>query len=333
MSKYIKSIVWSVFVVITYVVLQLVVTEVIGEGIFHFQLDHSDPKSWGGFLFVEQLNINLILVIPIVISMLIYSILYRFILKESIETSYGFSKAGVKNIFIGMLIGFTLSLLGSLILINQAWNELVYKKGILNLFQIFENHDMLIITKNTFLVNIVSIITMAVVIPFFEEILFRGLILNKLRTSMPIWVAIILQALLFGILRGNVPSGAYAFIIGLLLGVIYMITKSIWVTVIIHAILNINIMAIKEISNMSVLLGFSSFNTTEVIDTFVYNSLIGNKPDTGPTGMPIMINILFATIISLGLVFLITWLWKANSRHRAVSVVKNFLNTVKVARN
>lgn len=316
MSKFIKSVVWSILVVITYVVLQLVVIEVIGEGIFHLEPDFSDTKSWGGFLFVEQLNINLILVIPIVTSMLIYSILYRFILKESIKTSYGFSKAGAKNILIGMLIGFTLSLLGSLILINQVWNELVYKKRILNLVQIFENQHMLIISMNTFLVNIVSIITMAVLIPFFEEILFRGLIFNKLRTSMPIWIAIVLQALLFGIFRGNVLSGVYAFIIGLLLGVIYMLTKSIWVPVLIHAVLNINIMAIKEISNMSVLLGFSSINTTEVIDTFVYNSLNGNKPDTGPKGMPIMINILFAAIISLVLVFLITWLWKANSRHK-----------------
>lgn len=315
MSKYIKSIIWSIFVVITYVALQLIVTKVIGEGIFHFEPDYSDTRILTKFIIVKQINTNLIKVIPIVFSMLVYSILYKLILKEQITINYGFSKAGAKNIFIGILIGFATSLLGSLILSNQAWNELVYKKGILNLLKIFENDEIFVITKNTLLVNMVSIIAVAVVIPFFEEILFRGLVLNKLRTTMPIWIAIVLQALLFGIFRGDVLSGVYAFIIGILLGSVYMITKSIWAPILIHAILNINIMAIKEINNMSLLLGFSTFNTTEVIDTFVENSLNWNTPDKGSKGMPILINIIFGTILSLGLVFLMTWLWKSNRQH------------------
>ena len=316
MSKFIKSIVWSILVVITYMSLQLIATRVLGKEIFYFEPDYSDPKTWGGSIFVKQINTNFIKVIPIVISMLIYYILYKLILKEKVTTNYGFSKAGAKNIFLGILIGFFTSLLCSLMLTNQVWNELIYRKGFINLLNLFKNHDILVITRNTLLVNLISIITMVVVIPFFEEILLRGLVLNKLRTEMPVWIAIVLQAILFGVLQGNVLGAVYAFIIGLLLGIIYMITKSIWVPILVHAILNITIMAIIKFDELSILLEPSTFNTTEVIDTFIYNSLIGGAPGEGTKGMPIGINAAFGSIMSIVTVLLIIWLWKSNSRHK-----------------
>ena len=315
MSKYIKSIVWSILVVITYMFLQLLATKVMGEGIFHFEPDYSDPKTWGGFIFVKQINTNLIRVIPIVISMLIYYILYKLILKEKVTTNYGFSKVGAKNIFIGILIGFFTSLLCSFILTNQVWNELIYRKEFLNLLKLIKNHDILVIIRNTFLVNIISIITMVLIIPFFEEILLRGLVFNKLKTAMPVWITIVFQAILFGVLQGNVLSAIYAFIIGLLLGITYMITKSIWIPILIHTILNITNMAIKEVDKLSIFLGHSTFNTTEVIDTFVYNSLIG-APYADTKGMPLVLNVILGAILSLVIVFLIIWLWKSNRRHK-----------------
>lgn len=315
MSKYIKSTVWSLLVVITYMFLQLLATKIMGEGIFRFEPDYSDPKTWGRFIFVKQINTNLIKVIPIVISMLIYYILYKLILKEKVTTNYGFSKAGAKNIFIGILMGFFTSLLCSLILTNQVWNELIYRKEFLNLLKLFKNHDILVIARNTLLVNIISIITMVLVIPFFEEILLRGLVFNKLRTAIPVWIAIVLQAILFGVLQGNVLSAVYAFIIGLLLGITYMITQSIWIPILIHTILNITNMAIKEVDKLSIFLGPSTFNTTEVIDTFVYKSIIG-APYADTKGMPLVLNVILGAIMSLFIVLLIIWLWKSNSRHK-----------------
>ncbi len=277
--------------------------------IFNLFLYYSNPKTWAKLVYVEQINTNLIKVIPIIMSLLIYYILYKWILKVKITTMYGFSKARTKNIFIGILIGVTLPLLGSLILSNQVWYEFIYRKGFLNLVNIFNNRDVLIIIRNTLLANVISIL-MAVIVPFFEEILFRGLVFNKLRATMSLWAAIILQALLFGICQANVLSGVYAFIIGILLGIIYVITKSIWVPVIIRVIFNISIMAMKEFALMSSLLEPSTYNPTEVIDTFVYNSHGGNTPNI--SGMPIMANIILGTLIILLLVAQIIWLWRSN---------------------
>lgn len=133
---------------------------------------------------------------------------------------------------------------------------------------------------------------------------------------MPVWIANVLQAILFGFLQGNVLGAVYAFIIGLLLGIIYMITKSIWVPILVHAILNITIMAIIKFDELSILVEPSTFNTTEVIDTFIYNSLIGGAPGECTKGMPIVINAAFGSIMSLVTVLLIIWLWKSNSRHK-----------------
>ncbi len=44
---------------------------------------------------------------------------------------------------------------------------------------------------------------MVTVVPLFEEILFRGLVFNKLRAAIPVWVAIVLQALLFRIIKSS----------------------------------------------------------------------------------------------------------------------------------
>ena len=82
----------------------------------------------------------------------------------------------------------------------------------------------------------------------------------------------------------------------------------------IHTILNITNMAIKEVDKLSIFLGPSTFSTTEVIDTFVYNSLIG-APYADTKGMPLVLNVILGAILALVIVFLIIWLWKSNRRH------------------
>ena len=71
--------------------------------------------------------------------------------------------------------------------------------------------------------------------PFFEELLFRGvvlgilvLIINRLHRDPVFWYAAanIIQALLFALYHGNVYQGIYAFLIGLIFGYIFILTGS-----------------------------------------------------------------------------------------------------------
>ncbi len=66
--------------------------------------------------------------------------------------------------------------------------------------------------------SLIGFITVVVIAPFTEEILFRGLILGELAKCFNIHIAIILQAILFGIMHGNIIWAVIAFLSAMLYG-------------------------------------------------------------------------------------------------------------------
>lgn len=80
-----------------------------------------------------------------------------------------------------------------------------------------------------------------IVAPIFEEILFRGIILNgllnKYKNSSK--KAIIYSAIVFGVVHLNIPQGVNAFIAGIILGFIYYYTKSMKLSIFAHFINNL----------------------------------------------------------------------------------------------
>lgn len=77
--------------------------------------------------------------------------------------------------------------------------------------------------------------------PIFEELLFRGIILNgllnKYKNSSK--KAIIYSAMVFGLVHLNIPQGINAFIGGIILGSIYYYTKSMKLSIFAHFINNL----------------------------------------------------------------------------------------------
>jgi membrane protease YdiL (CAAX protease family) len=57
--------------------------------------------------------------------------------------------------------------------------------------------------------------------PLTEEIIFRGIIYNRIRKYFPVSVAIVVSALIFGCYHGNVVQMIYAMMMGLGLAVVY----------------------------------------------------------------------------------------------------------------
>lgn len=80
---------------------------------------------------------------------------------------------------------------------------------------------------DTLLSNRWGYLTIGLLAPLAEEIVFRGAILNTLLTKYRPWVAIALSALLFSIGHLNPVQMPHAFVIGLLLGWMYWRTGSI----------------------------------------------------------------------------------------------------------
>jgi membrane protease YdiL (CAAX protease family) len=101
----------------------------------------------------------------------------------------------------------------------------------------FESYEALseVIMEGNFAVTLLSV---GIIGPIAEEVMFRGLIFGELRKIMPIKVALVVQAVLFGAYHLQPVQGAYAAVIGVLLGLVYYRSGSILAPVIVHIAVN-----------------------------------------------------------------------------------------------
>ena len=77
------------------------------------------------------------------------------------------------------------------------------------------------------------------IIAFYEEIVFRGYILNNLLESANKWLALLISALLFALAHMANPgfsvlSACNIFLAGILLGLNYIYTKNLWFGIMLH---------------------------------------------------------------------------------------------------
>ena len=76
-------------------------------------------------------------------------------------------------------------------------------------------------------------------VPFSEELIFRGVTMRIARRAFPFWVANIIQAVLFGVFHMNMLQGCYAFALGLILGYICECGGSIYYSIFFHFLFNL----------------------------------------------------------------------------------------------
>ena len=84
---------------------------------------------------------------------------------------------------------------------------------------------------------ILIIVSVCVLAPVFEELIFRKIVIDRLSTFGD-GIAIVFSAVAFGLFHGNISQLIYATAVGLVLGYVYTQTRKIGYTVILHAMLN-----------------------------------------------------------------------------------------------
>ena len=86
-----------------------------------------------------------------------------------------------------------------------------------------------------------TLILLAVIMaPIFEEIIFRGIIQKGLiNKGMKPWTAILISAVIFGLVHGNPWQFVGAVLLGSVLGLVYYKTKSLLLSVLLHAFNNL----------------------------------------------------------------------------------------------
>lgn len=85
---------------------------------------------------------------------------------------------------------------------------------------------------------IMAFVTLVVLAPMAEEILFRGYLFGKLRKYIPAWAAILLTSALFGLVHGQWNVGIDVFALSLVLCTLREITGSIWAGILLHMMKN-----------------------------------------------------------------------------------------------
>lgn len=170
----------------------------------------------------------LILFVSIAITVPIYYLIYRN-RKQELLTFVSFRGLGAVGIPVLVIFGVSLNFLIEWLL--SIASQLTF---LAPLFERYENLANLI-TGGDF---IPSLLTVGILGPIFEEILFRGLIFGELRKIMKVRIALVIQAVLFGVMHFNVIQSSYAIIIGLLLGFVYYRSNSIIAPMIVHITIN-----------------------------------------------------------------------------------------------
>lgn len=172
--------------------------------------------------YQERLNnyINSKSLIIILITIIIFlPILYKITKKYKNKNDFK-----LKDVIIPIILGVTISL--------------IYNITIFELNNIFN-------FTNNFEVSTIPIITQLICSgicgPILEELLFRGIVYNKLKVFNKRSVAIILTSIIFAIFHTDIINAIFAFIVSFILIYIYEKYKTLKAPIILHISLNTTI--------------------------------------------------------------------------------------------
>ncbi len=89
-----------------------------------------------------------------------------------------------------------------------------------------------------FIDPIIAFVSICVIAPVFEEVIYRGIILEQLSKKYSPAKAIVTSAVIFGLIHFNLHQSVNAFFIGLIIGFIYIKTNSLLLCIFWHFINN-----------------------------------------------------------------------------------------------
>lgn len=85
---------------------------------------------------------------------------------------------------------------------------------------------------------ILAFISLVIVAPVAEEVIFRGYMYGKLRKYAPVWLTVLLTSLLFAIAHFQWNVGLDTFALGVVLALLRFATGSIWASILLHMLKN-----------------------------------------------------------------------------------------------
>ncbi|HHV63707.1 MAG TPA: CPBP family intramembrane metalloprotease [Peptococcaceae bacterium] len=194
---------------------------------------------------------------------------FIFQIATELKTAYYLSIVALNILFVILILSVKTS--NKITWLELGWKKTEVKRGVINVLKIWgliwlidfiymliivsmgiipEGNELVyLLEKPTVPTLIINIILIAVVAPFIEETLFRGLLFGSLRTYFGCWTAITISAAFFSALHFQLIGFVPRFLLGLGLGYLYVKHDSIYPAVGLHA-LN-NFLAVLMVSLLS----------------------------------------------------------------------------------
>lgn len=132
-------------------------------------------------------------------------------------------------------IGKELVYIGAIVAIGVLLNVIFTMTGLVEWSADYERANATLYSGTI----LVKILANAIVIPFLEELLYRGIICGQLNLWYGSLPAIVISAICFGIMHFNMIQFLYAMIVGLALAWAYTRTKKLWVVFVAHGLTNL----------------------------------------------------------------------------------------------
>lgn len=167
------------------------------------------------------------LIIILIISIIFLPILYKVFKKYKEKSNFK-----IKNIFIPIAFGVSICL--------------IYNITIFELNNIFHFTNKFEISN---IPIIVQIICSGLLGPILEELLFRGIVYNKLKEFNKKMNAIIISSVIFSLFHSNIIDNIYAFGVSFILIYMYEKYKTLKAPIITHMCLNTTIILMLNLIN------------------------------------------------------------------------------------
>lgn len=227
--------------IIVYLITYMIMQFVAGYGILMFVMMRDAFLGKNVTLIInkaEQLlldNTSPIIIIAIALSLITYIIIFA-LEKKSLFEECRFKVINVKQLAMIVLLGAGLDMIINGVLVFVPVDKW------------FPSHQRIVNSITTGKNFTLTLITVGIAVPIFEELLMRGLVFNELRKNMNLKLAILLQAFIFGVYHGNMLQFIYASILGIFLGIVYVWTNSLWAPITIHILFNSSSLILSKLS-------------------------------------------------------------------------------------
>lgn len=96
----------------------------------------------------------------------------------------------------------------------------------------------------------VGAVLFGLISPITEEIVFRGLVFNRMRRYYPTLAAIVVSGVLFGAYHGNLVQGVYGGCMGILLAYVYERLHSFLIPCLFHAAANLTVYTLTDLQTV-----------------------------------------------------------------------------------